>query len=89
VVSNCATGENPLKYSAFTAADAFAHSPNNRPQRTEKSTSRLPTARSFDRAPFGGTIPLTKDIEQLQDLVDLYAKYHNEIIDGNLRPMRI
>jgi transposase-like protein len=31
----------------------------------------------------------TKDIERLQDLVDLYAKYHNEVIDGNLRPMRI
>jgi len=25
----------------------------------------------------------------LQDLVDLYARYHNEVIDGNLRPMKI
>jgi hypothetical protein len=31
----------------------------------------------------------TKDLERLQDLVDLYAKYHNEVIDGNLRPMRV
>ena len=31
----------------------------------------------------------TKDIERLQDLVDLYARYHNEVIDGNLRPMKI
>ena len=31
----------------------------------------------------------TKKIERLQDLVDLYAHYHNQVIDGNLRPIRI
>jgi hypothetical protein len=35
----------------------------------------------------GGTIPLTKDIDRLQDLVDLYVRYHNQNIDGVMRPM--
>lgn len=31
----------------------------------------------------------TKDKDRLQDLLDLYGHYHNEVIDGNRRPMRI
>jgi transposase-like protein len=29
----------------------------------------------------------TKNIDRLQDLVDLYVRYHNQLIDGVMRPM--